>query len=470
MSVREPLDTHQKALNINLDPRRYGTFAEIGAGQEVVRWFFRVGAGAGTIAKSMSAYDMQVSDAIYGQAARYVCRERLQAMLDYEHGLNLDRLQDVRGDVSTFFAFADTVTARSFQGGNECHGWMGIKFQAHPRDEDSQIIIHVRMLDGEAALQQEALGIVGVNLVYGAFTINHEPEELIKSLLDGLSTSRVEIDMIEFSGIAFRHVDNRLMSLKLVELGLSGAAMFAADGEVLQPSEFFRKRPILVERGSFRPVCNVNLDMLRCAHEKFAELPDVAEKEIVQVMEITMNNLKADGEIDHRDFLARADVVAACGLTVLISDYFEYYRLAAYLSGYTTERIAIVMGTGSLRELFDEKYYTDLQGGILESFGRLFKNDLKLYCYPLLEKETAEIATCDNLRLKPELQKLYGYLLDHGGINCLDNYDPDCLGIFSREILKKIKAKDTTWETMVPQSVAGVIKERKYFDYHAASA
>lgn len=470
MPSGDAIDTHQKALNINLDSRRYGTFAEIGAGQEVVRWFFRVGAGAGTIAKSMSAYDMKVSDAIYGNAARYVCRERLQAMLDYEHNLNLDRLQDVRGDVSTFFAFADTVSARSFQGENECHGWMGIKFQAHPRDEDSQIIIHVRMLDAEAALQQEALGIVGVNLVYGAFTLNHEPELLIKSLLDGLSTSRIEIDMIEFSGIAFRHVDNRLMSLKLVELGLSGAAMFAATGEVLQPSEFFRKRPILVERGSFRPVCNVNLDMLRCAHERFSDLSDVQDKEIAQVMEITMSNLKADGEIDHRDFLARADVVAACGLTVLISDYFEYYRLAAYLSSYTTEKIAIVMGTGSLLELFDEKYYTQLPGGILESFGRLFKNDLKLYCYPLLDRTTGEIRTCDNLELGPELRQLYGYLLDRGGINCLDNYNPDCLDVFSREILKKIKARDASWEDMVPQSVAGVIKERKYFDYQIAKA
>ena len=360
----EAMDTHQKALDVNLDTRRYGTFAEIGAGQEVVRWFFRVGAGAGTIAKSMSAYDMKVSDAIYGRAGRYVCRERLQAMLDYEHKLNLDRLRDVRGDTTAFFAFADTVSARNFQGTNECHGWMGIKFQAHPRDEDSQIIIHVRMLDGEAALQQEALGIVGVNLIHGAFSLYHEPQHLVDSLLDGLTTSRIEIDMIEFSGIAFRHVDNRLMSLKLVELGLSGAAMFAASGDVLQPSEFFYRKPILVERGSFRPVCNVNLDMLRCAHENFSQLPSNAGKEVVQVMEITMNNLKAAGEIDLRDFLARADVVAACGMPVLISDYFQYYRLASYLARYTKESIAITMGAGSLLQLFDEKYYTGLEGGI----------------------------------------------------------------------------------------------------------
>jgi hypothetical protein len=466
-AVREIVDPHQKALDVNLDPRRYGTFAEIGAGQEVVRWFFRVGGGAGTIAKSISAYDMKVSDAIYGRASRYVCRERLQSMLDYEHLLNLDRLREVRGDTTAFFAFADTVSARNFKGTNECHGWMGIKFQAYPRDEDSQIIIHVRMLDVEAALQQEALGIVGVNLVYGAFALNHEPELLVDSLLDGLSTARIEIDMIEFSGIAFRHVDNRLMSLKLVELGLSGAAMFAASGEVLQPSEFLYKKPLLVERGSFRPVCNVNLDMLRCAHEKFAQLPNVHGKNIVQVMEITMRNLKAGGAIDLRDFLARADVMSACGMPVLISDYFEYYRLAAYLSRYTKESIAITMGASSLQDLFDEQYYTKLEGGVLESFGRLFKNDLKIYCYPLLDQATGELMTCDNLKIAPELQKLYGYLLDRGGINALDNYDSNCLKVFSRDILRKIKDCDPGWEEMVPGSVANIIKSKSYFGYQA---
>jgi hypothetical protein len=464
----DTVDTHQKALNVNLDPRRYGTFAEIGAGQEVVRWFFRVGGGAGTIAKSISAYDMKVSDAIYGRASRYVCRERLQAMLDYEHTLNLDRLKDVRGDTCAFFAFADTVSARNFKGTNECHGWMGIKFQAYPRDEDSQIIIHVRMLDNEAALQQEALGIVGVNLVYGAFALNHEPELLVNSLLDGLSTSRIEIDMIEFSGIAFRHVDNRLMSLKLVELGLTGAAMFSATGEVIQPSEFFYRKAILVERGSFRPVCNVNVDMLKCAHEKFSQLPNVRGKEIVPIMEITMRNLKAGGEIDLRDFLARADVMAACGTTVLISDYFEYYRLAAYLSRYTKESIAITMGAGSLQDLFDEKYYTQLDGGVLESFGRLFKNDLKIYCYPLENHATGELMTCNNLVFAQDLQKLYGYLMDRGGINALDNYDPSCLKVFSRDVLDRIKKGDSTWEQMVPPQVAEVIKSKNYFGYQSA--
>ena len=463
-------NTESKALAVNLDPRRYGTFAEIGAGQEVVRWFFRVGGAAGTIAKSMSAYDMTVSDAIYGQCERYVCRKRLEDMLDHEHTLNLERLRESRGDTTAFFAFADTVSARNFKGTNDCHGWMGVRFQSHPGDQDSQIIIHVRMLDTENALQQEAIGIIGVNLLYGAFFLNHEPDQLIESLLDNLSTRRIEIDMIEFSGIAFRHVDNRVMSLRLVQLGLSNAAMFSARGEVLQPSEVLYKKPILVERGSFRPLTNVNLDMLRSAHEKFCLEPDVEADQVVTLAEITMRNLKANGDIDLRDFLARVDLLAACGMTVLISDYFEYYRLAAYLARYTKNKIGITMGASSLCDLFDNKYYSELDGGILESFGRLFKNDLKLYIYPLLNRETGELTTVENLEVAPGLRKLYEYLVDKGCIEQLDNFNPQNLATFSREVLRQIQAGDPSWTDHVPVEVAEVIQRRGFFGYRRSPA
>lgn len=458
----DKLDTHQKALAINLDAKRYGTFAEIGAGQEVVRWFFRVGGAAGTIAKSISAYDMAVSDAIYGQTQRYVARQRLESMLNYEHELNLKRLRDARGDTTSFFAFADTVSARNFKGTNECHGWMGVKFQAHPRDQDSQIIIHVRMLDTENALQQEALGIVGVNLLYGAFFMHHDPDRLVESLLDNLTTQRIEIDMIEFSGIEFRHVDNRVMSLKLVQLGLSGAAMFGPKGQVLQPAEVLYKKPVLVERGSFRPVCHVNIDMLKCAHEAFSKSLGPNEQ-IVELAEITMRNLIVGGQIDCRDFLARADVLAAAGKTVLISDYFQYYRLAGYLRKHTSRPIALTLGAGSLLTLFDEKYYADLDGGILESFGRLFKNDLKLYVYPFIEEGTDRLMTVDNLPVAPELSKLYGHLVDRGCILPLDSYNPEYLKIFSRDVLERIKEGDPSWEQMVPAEIADTIKRRGFF-------
>lgn len=467
-NVERP-NTERKALAVNLDRRRYGSFAEIGAGQEVVRWFFRVGGAAGTIAKSMSAYDMSVSDAIYGPCERYVCRKRLEDMLDHEHSLNLERLRDSRGDSTAFFVFADTVSARNFQGTNECHGWMGVRFQAHPRDQDSQIIIHVRMLDTENALQQEALGIIGVNLLYGAFFLNHEPDQLIESLLDSLSTRRIEIDMIEFSGIAFRHVDNRVMSLRLVQLGLSKAAMFSAKGEVLQPSEVLYKKPILVERGSFRPLTNVNVDMLRSAHEKFCQEKDVSADQVVTLAEITMRNLKANGEINLQDFLARVDLLAATGMTVLISDYFEYYRLAAYLARYTKKKIGITMGAGSLCDLFDNQYYTELEGGILESFGRLFKNDLKLYIYPLLDRNTGTMTTVENLEVAPELRNLYQFLVNKGCIEQLDNFNPKYLTTFSREVLRSIQSGDPSWMEHVPSEVAEVIQRRGCFGYKRTS-
>ena len=460
----EPVDTHNKALKVNLDPRWYGTFAEIGAGQEVVRWFFRVGGAAGTIAKSISAYDMKVSDAIYGHSERYVSKGRLQAMLNRELELDIDRLGTARGDTTAFFAFADTVVARSFKGGNECHGWMGIKFQSRPRDEPSQILMHVRMLDAEASLQQEALGIVGVNLCYAAFFHHHIPETLIESLLDMLTTGRIEIDMIEFSGIEFRNVDNRVMALKLVQLGLSGAAMFGADREVLQPTEVLYKKAVLVERGSFRPPTKVNVDMVECALAKFKADPAVADKPILPIMEITMRNLLAGGkDVDLRDFLARAELLAAYGVTVMISDYFEYYRLAAYLAWRTKERIGIVMGVPSLVELFDEKYYTQLPGGVLESFGRLFKNNLKLYIYPYQKSPGEAVQTVHNLEVKPELTPLYEYLSGRGSFVHLDNSNPEYASIFSRDVLKRIAGGDDSWEQMVPPEVSALIRKRGFF-------
>jgi hypothetical protein len=456
------LSTHQKALKINLDPIRYGTFAEIGAGQEVARWFFKVGAAAGTISKSISAYDMAVSDAIYGRCKRYVSRERLQSMLDHEHALNIERLRPSRGDSTAFFTFADTVAARNFQGTNECHGWMGVKYQAHPRDEDSQIILHVRMLDHENGLQQEALGIVGVNLLYAAFFLHHKPQMMLESLLDNLSTARIEIDMIELSGIEFRHVDNRVMSLKLVQLGLSGAAMFGPSGDVLQPSEILRKRPILVERGSFRPVTKVNIDMIESARESFAAEPEVDGAQIVELMEITMRNLLVAGNIDLSDFLARADLLAATGKTVLISGYFEYYRLAAYLTRYTSEPIAVTMGLASLLDLFREQYYSGLEGGILEAFGKLFTKDLRIYVYPLRDQSTGLLGTVESVEMPEDLRSLYRYLVERGRIKQLGNFDESVLHIFSRDVLRRIR-DDEEWESMVPAEVAEVIRRRRFF-------
>ncbi len=462
---KHPTLPRSKALEVNLDDERYGSFAEIGAGQEVVRWFFQAGGAAGTIAKSISAYDMKVSDAIYGKCPRYVCRDRLDSMVRYEYDLTLERLSADRGDSTAFFSFADTVSARNYHGTNECHGWLGIRFQHEPGAAPSDIVIHVRMLDNENALQQEALGIVGVNLIYGACYLSEKPHTLIESLLDGLNTNRLEIDMVDFSGAAFADVDNRVASLKLVQLGLSGAAMFAADGTVLQPSEYLRKRPVLVERGRFRPVTNLNIDMLEAALTEFEDEDDIEQGETLALMEITMHNLNTDHEdgIDLNDFLSRAEALEATGHAVLISDFPEHYRLAAYLARYTRRRIGMTMGALSLKEIFQEHYYDHLQGGILEGFGRLFKNNVKLYIYPYKNPETQEMLKVDNLTIEAKHKPLFEYLVMRGCISQINHYNAAYLSIFSDDVLSQIVNNEAGWEQMVPKVVAKTIQERNLF-------
>jgi hypothetical protein len=464
------VDTHQKALQINLDPCVYGTFAEIGAGQEVARWFFRVGGAAGTIAKAMSAYDMTFSDAIYGPSDRYVSKQRITAMLDHEFGLLVERLDGKRGETTKFFVFADTVAAKSFVRKDDPHGWLGVRFQTAPRAPASQIIIHVRLLDKENLQEQEALGLIGVNLVHGAAYLHDDPTALVVALLDSLTSERVEVDMIECSGPAFVNVDNRLLSLKLVQHGLTNAAMFTAAGEVVQPADALYKKAILVQRGSFRPATNVSIDMLRAAQAQFVQEPHLHGEQIVTIMEMTLKNLTDADTIDAQDFLDRADILGALGKTVLISNYAEYHRLAAYLFRHTKKMIGIVMGVPTLREIFDEKYYADLEGGILESFGRLFKNDLKLYAYPLLDQNTGSLVTAGNLRVEPHLQHLYAYLLENRLIENVRDYDERCLSIFSRDVLKRLRSGDRAWEAMVPPAVAHLVKDRGLLGYLADAA
>ncbi|MBU6400228.1 MAG: TonB-dependent receptor [Verrucomicrobia bacterium] len=462
---REILSPHQKALQVNLDASKYGTFVEIGAGQEVARWFFLVGGAAGTIAKTMSAYDMVISDAIYGPCERYVSRQRLQAMLEREYDLLRERLDAKRGDKTRFFVFADTVAARSYTRHDDAHGWLGVRFQTDPRVEPSQIIIHLRLLDTENVQEQETLGLMGVNLIYGALYLHDDPATLIGSLMDNLTAERVEVDLIKFSGPAFATLDNRLMSLQLVEQGLTKAAMFTADGEVVQPAEVLYKKPILVERGSFRPVTKVTLDMLECAQALFVQEPGVQGQAIVVLMEMTLKNLTDGGTINHKDFLDRADLLGALGKTVLISNYGEFHRLAGYLFRYTKKMIGLVMGVPTLKEIFEEKYYADLEGGILESFGRLFKNDLKLYVYPLREPATGAVITAGNLRVAPNLRHLYAYLIENRFIESLRDVNEQNLPIFSRDVLAKLRTHDSTWEAMVPSQVAKIIQDRKLFGY-----
>ena len=469
MKAEMDVETNRKALQINIDARKYGTFAEIGAGQEVARRFFLVGGAAGTVAKTMSAYDMTFSDAIYGPADRYVSRVRLNTMLDHEYDLLVERLDKKSGHERTFFVFADTVAARSFKQHNESHGWLGVRFQTEPRGEPSQIIIHVRMLDEANADQQEALGVIGVNLLHAVF-YQPQPERLISCLHENLAPGRIQVDLIKFSGPAFDKIDNRLMNLQLVSQGLTDAVMFKADGEMVQASEILHKKSILIERGSFRPVTYATNDMLEGARRQFLKETGCSDEDLVVLMEMTLENLLAEGQLNHADFLQRVDILGALGRTVLISKFGEYYRLAAYLSRYTTKKIGLVMGVPTLHEIFDEKYYLNLEGGILEALGRMFKHGLKLYVYPKIDEKTGKIETANQTQVAPNLRSLFQYLIDNRYIAEIADYQRDFLRIYPAVVLAKLKAGDKTWEELVPPEVAQIIKEREFFGYRAAVA
>ncbi|HVO93945.1 MAG TPA: hypothetical protein VMT22_13935 [Terriglobales bacterium] len=460
--------TQQKALAINLDPLPYGSFAEIGAGQEVARWFFHAGGAAGTVAKTISAYDMTVSNALYGSSSRYVSRQRLEAMLDHEYAQLLERLGPSRGERTSFFVFADTVAARGYQRSENGRGWVGIRFQTQPGSQPSEIIVHTHLTDLTAPRQQEALGVLGVNLIFGALRSYHEPAALLGSLADDLGRDRLEIDMIKFSGPAFAGIDNRLMSLQLVEQGLTDAAMFTAAGEVVQPSEVLYKKPILVERGSFRPPTKLTADLLESARERFLKEPGVQAAEPVVLAEMTLRNLLSGKEIDHSDFLARTEILGALRIDVLISRFQPYYQLADYLSTYTDRLIGLAVGLPSVRQMSEERFYTELPGGVLESMGRLFKRSVKMYVYPTLDPESSQIRTADTAPIPPPWHHMRDLLMEIGRLEPLRKFNRSYLSIHSTDVLERLRRGDPAWEQMVLAPVAEVIKTKELFGYPGA--
>ncbi len=459
--ANEPLDTNLKAHQINVDAKRYGTFAEIGAGQEVARVFFRAGGAAGTVAKTISAYDMSVSDAIYGRTNYYVSRARLKAMLDYEYDLLVERLGKKRGDKTAFFAFANTVATRRESG----NGWLGIRFQVEPGADPSEIYIHVRMVDKDHVRQQEALGVIGVNLIYGAFHNHTDPVELIRSLLDNLTWERVEVDMIRFAGPAFAKVDNRLMALQLVKQGLTEAAMFTAKGEAVQWAEVLYKKPVLVQRGSFHPVTTATLDVLERALELFVQEPDVAADAPVVLMEMTLRHLTLDDRIDEKDFLYRAEMLSALGKTVLISNFRRFHRLAAYLARYTSRPLGLAIGASKLGEIFDESFYNESDGGMLGGMGQLFKTPNRLYVYPHVDLDSGAVTSVENFPIPPHLKHLYTHLIENHFIRGITPSSPGLLRIRSRDVVMKIQAGDPSWEAMVPPRIVDIIKTGKFLGY-----
>jgi len=465
--ISDILPSKAKALKINLNKYIYGTFAEIGAGQETVRHFFRAGGASGTVAKAMSAYDKQFSDAVYGteEGGRYVTEERLKQMLAYEIELIEDRLNRKDHSGKMFFSFANTVTTIDFAKKFKGHGWVGIKFQLDPLEGYNEIILHVRFKETDAKLQQETLGILGVNLMYGAFYLNDKPKELVKSLYDNLHEIQLEIDMINFSGPRFSYVDNRLMSLQLVKNGMTNAVMFGPDGNNLLPAQQLYKANILALRGSFRPVTKVNMDMYKLAEQMFLSENKVDKDNTKIIFEITLANLSSEGKIDERDFLDRAELLCSLGQNVMISNFQEYYKLVEYFSEFTKARIGLAMGVASFIQIFDEKYYRNLSGGILEAFGKLFFKDLKVYLYPFKNSRTGEIVTSENLKVHPRMKELYKFFKYNGKVTDIVDYDPEILDVFSATILNMIATGQHGWEEMLPSGIAEIIKDERLFGY-----
>jgi hypothetical protein len=459
------LGTKQKALRVNLEVPIYGSFAEIGAGQDVAANFFKSGGASGTIAKTISAYDMAFSDAIYGEepSGRYVCEPRLEKMLQREFKLLQIRLTETAKE-RTFFAFADTVAALNYQKTNEAHGWIGLKFQLKPNGEANEIHVHVKMKDNENVLQQQALGVIGVNLIYACYFYNNSPETMLISLMDDLNTDRIEIDMIRFQGPDFKEVDNRLMSLYLVKHHFTDAALFGPDGNVYQPAEAFYKKHIVAVRGRFRPLTTANLDMFKKGLKQFENEPDVDDDKIVSLSELTLRNLSDGDEINEKDFLDRVDILCSLGQTVLISNFHEYYKLVAYLSRFSKKRMALIMGLPNMDYIFEEKHYSHLNGGILEAFATLFGPEIKLYIYPTKD-DAGIVNTLNNFKTTPELSHLYQYLLANDKLADVKEYDADLLNIYNDNVLNMIKAGENGWEELVPETVAKLIKKNNLFGF-----
>jgi len=462
-------DTYQKAFAFNMDKSPYGTIAEIGAGQETARWFFKVGGAAATIAKTMSAYDMKFSDLIYGECKRYVSRERLQAMLDKEYGLVIDRLNESRGDESTFYAFANTVSTYNYTKQCAGHGWLGIRFQTNPGEAASQIVLHVVLKGMSNSQDQEVLGILGVNLIYGAHYLHDDAVTLLTSLMDELNTDALDIDMIDFEGPAFETVDNRLMALHLVKQGMTQAAMFHSNGKLLQPSDALYKKAILVERSIFRPPTLLTMNILDCAYDAFIGDEDIEADKVLVLSEMTLQNLtdhdsnSADEDIDIEDFLHRVEILCALGKNVMISNFGEFYKLAQYLYRHTSMPVAVAMVIPNLCDIFHEQYYEDLDGGILEAFGRLFRHDMRLYVCPRIDGSTGAYLTADKLGVDKHLRHLYRHMIENDYIKSLDSIERDYVHIKAWKVLDMIRNDDELWKTMVPDKVVRIITERELF-------
>lgn len=459
------LSPKRKALLINLDELIYGSFAEIGAGQEVSRLFFQAGGASGTIARTISAYDMAFSDELYGKSGRYVSKARLVKMLKTEFNQVTTILKEKRDPFTKFFSYANTVTTINYAKTNEGHGWVGMRFQLNPKSEPNQVVMHIRLLENDALMQQQTLGIFGSNFIYACYNYYDKPNTFLRSLLDNLSTDRIEIDMIEMTGPDLDYVDNRLLSVQLVKNGMTCATMFDRNGKVQQPADMLYKKNVMVLRGSFRPITYVGFDMLKTGYSLFKKETGCDKKEMMVLCEMTLNNLLSEGDFDERDFLDRVDILNGMGQNVMVSSFREFYKLTDYLGRFRLKNIRIMIGVLNFVYVIDKKYYKDLRGGILQAFGKLFSTNTKLYIYPTLDRETKKVVTSKTLEIPEDIQYLYRHLYENGQIIDIENFKKNRLHILSREVLKKIQKGEAEWLDMVPNYISDQITTKKLFGF-----
>jgi len=467
----EVLPVNRKALQINLDNSIYGSFAEIGGGQEVARQFFQAGGASGTIAKTISAYDKRYSDAIYCkdiESKRYVSRERLELMLDAEYTELVSLLDESKQDGTRFFAFADTVSTLNYRKDNNCHGWMGVRFQLHDGAPFNQVIIHVRMFENDNLLQQNTLGILGVNLIYACFYYYDRPNAFLQSLLDNLAKDRIAITMIHMSGADLAYVDNRLLGVQLVKNGMTNAIMFDRQGNVQEPDDMVYKKNVLVFRGSFRPITYVSVDMLKTSYSMFKKDEDYDKHNTLPLCEITLNNLLVEGDFDERDFLDRVDLLNEIGQNVMVSDFKEFYKLVNYLTQFRIIKMRVLIGVQTFERVMDEHYYQCLKGGILEALGALFPENSKVYLYPAYDSSTRSMISSENLVFPKETKHLLAHLIDNRKILDIKNANQKYMSISSHEVLEKIRKNDPSWQDMVPVYIADRIRERQLFGYKSS--
>jgi len=464
---KQPItDPTQKALAINLNDSIFGTVAEIGAGQEVARRFFRAGGASGTIAKTISAYDMTYSDHLYGksESKRYVSEERLMQMLETEFNALSQILTTRKKENICFFAYADTIAAINFKKTNESHGWIGIRFQLCPESEPNDVIVHIRLLEKDNFLQQRTTGIFGINLIYACYHFSTNPHDFLISLLDGLSRDQIEINMIKMSGPELKYIDNRLLSVMLVKNHMTNAVIFDKKMDVRQPSDLFYKNNVMIIRGRFRPITYVTFDMINSGNKEFIKKLDDKNKSVV-ICEISLESLLRKGDFDEADFLNRVDILCGLGQNVMVSNYPEHYKFVSYFNRFKIKKLGIVLSALTLNDILNEKYYENLKGGILEAFGQLFINNLELFVYPALPESGKVLLTTKNLDIPNKIKPLFKYLIINNKLNDLKNINLDKLHIFSDNVLELIEENDNSWENMVPGYVVDKIKSKFMFGF-----